>query len=331
MKLYWFKVGLILLLLVVTGCKTIMNRERQNDIPTSVETVRGQTEFDAEALRYLEADSYKIFVTLLNKSHPDNRIGYRLFEARPFFVYGVVPESSAAETAEANILEKQYAKRQGVFVRTIDITGKGWVPQRWTYYIVPVAEGFEMLWVITTKDEGLNEYYTVQQCFRMSGRTNEKSRHKIALTPAFSEYDLWAQQEAKGLPWTSLSFVRRNRSWEALPAIRSYLACRTPLGVKIDTVRSGGDLKKAADSSRFEAHIDCALATRNNRDNTWVCAFYWQRISHISNHHPADCLHASVNLGPLAPKSKRAIQGKIYWMEASKDELFARWQKDFSR
>lgn len=334
MKSFVFKVCLTLLLLPLVGCETIMNYEKPNTIPTSVEAVRGEGKFDP--------DTYKIFITLLNKSHPDNRIGYRFFERLPL-VYGAVPESSATETAKANTLEKQYAQRPGVFVRTIDVTEKGWVPQTWTYYVVPVADGFDMLWVIDTKDKGLNEYYAAQQCFRMSGKTNEKWRHNIALTPAFSEYDLWNQQADDGAPATSLSFVRRDNRWQPLPAIRSHIACRTPLGVKMDSARSGGDLAKVADMfsyepyankpydpSRFEPDIDCGLATRTNPENTWVCGLYWQRTSHISNHHPADCLHTTVNLGPLAPNSKRAIRGKIYWMEASKDELFARWKKDFS-
>jgi len=335
MKREFFKGCVILALAVFLGCNNIMSGDKTNDIPTSVEAVRGEGKFDP--------DTYKIFITLLNESHPDNRIGYRFFERLPF-VYGDVAENSAAETAEANIFEKQYAKKPGVFVRTIDVTNKGWARQKWTYYIVPAADGFEMLWVVETEDEGLNEYYSAQQCFRMSGRTNEKWRHNIALTPAFSEYDLWAEQEADGLSRTSLSFVRRNNRWEALPAIRSHLACRTPLGVKMDTARSGGDLSKVADMfayepyankpyepSRFVDDVCCGLVTRTNRDNTWVCGLYWQNTTHISNHHPADCLHASVNLGPLAPHSKRAIRGKIYWTKVSKDKLFALWQKDFGR
>ena len=220
MKLDFFRGCVILVLAVFCGCNNIMSGEKTNDITTSVEAVRGEGKFDP--------DTYKIFITLLNESHPDNRIGYRFFERLPF-VYGTVPENTAAETAKANALEKQYAKRPSVFVRRIDVTSKGWVPQKWTYYIVPVAEGFEMLWVVETEGEGLNEYYSAQQCFRMSGRTNEKWRHNIALTPAFSEYDLWNQQEDEGTPRTSLSFVRRNDRWDALPAIRSHLACRTPV------------------------------------------------------------------------------------------------------
>jgi hypothetical protein len=333
MKRDFFRACVILVLAVSFGCDNIMSSDKTNDIPTSVEALGEKSKFDPE--------TNKIFITLLNESHPDNRIGYRFFERLPF-VYGTVPENSAAETAEANALEKQYAKKPGVFVRTIDVSSKGWARQKWTYYIVPAADGFEMLWVVETEDEGLNEYYSAQQCFRMSGKTNEKWRHDIALTPAFSEYDLWKQQEDEGTARTSLSFVRRNNRWEALPAIRSHLACRTPLGVKMDTARSGGDLSKVADMfsyepyanksyepSRFEADVDCGLATRSNRENTWVCGLYWQNTTHISNHHPADCLHAYVNLGPLAPHSKRTIRGKIYWTKASRDELFALWQKDF--
>lgn len=324
---------MLILLVPVSGCAVA---EKQPVVPTSVEPVLDE-KFDAEV--------YKIFISLLNKSHPGNRVGYRFFEREPI-VYGSVPADAGAEIdrAKAEAIEKEYAERPGVFVRTIEVTEAGWVPQIWTYYIVPVADGFEMLWVVTTKDNGLNEYYAAQQCFRMSGETNEQWRHKIAKTPAFSEYDLWAEQEAGGLPKTSLSFVRRNNRWEAMPAIRSHIACRTPLGVKMDAARSGGDLAKLADMfsyepyanepyapSRFEDDIDCGPATRSNLEDSWVCALYWEGTTHVNNHHPADCLHSVVNLGPIRPHSKRAIRGKIYWMKASKDELFALWQKEFGR
>lgn len=319
---------MLMLLVSVSGCAVA---EKQAVVPTSVEPVLDE-KFDAEV--------YKIFISLLNKSHPGNRIGYRIFEREPI-VYGSVPADAGAEIdrPKAEAIEKEYAARTGVFVRSIEVSEAGWVPQTWTYYIVPVAEGFETLWVITTKETGLNEYYAAQQCFRMSGKTNEQWRHKIALTPAFSEYDLWAEQETDGLPRTSLSFVRRNHRWEALPAIRNHTCCRTPLGVKMDTARSAGDLAKLADMfsyepyapTHFEPDIDNGLATRSNLENSWVCSLYWQRTTHVNNHHPADCLHPVVNLGPIRPHSKRAIRGKIYWMKASRDELFARWQKEFGR
>ena len=323
MKLYWSFVCLISFLLV-SSCTTVMFLEKEGTMPTSVE-IHPAKKKPGAMLK---------FMSLLNSSHPGNKIGYRFFEHKPF-VYGEVPQYSKTETDKANALEREYTKRPGVVVNTIDVTNKqNWVPQVWTYYIVPVADGFELLWVIETKDEGLNEYYVAQQCFRMSGKTNEKWRLKIAEAPAFSEYDLWAKQEAKDKPRSSLSFVRRDNRWEALPAVREHVVCRTPLGVAMDTARTGGDLSKITgmepySPSRFEAPVDCGLTTRSNLKNTWVCALYWENISHISNHHPADCLHSFVNLGPLASNSKHAIHGKVYWMKASRDELFARWQKEW--
>jgi len=204
MKLRWSYICLIPLLFPLTGCKGIMSAEKQKTVPTSVELLPPK-----------RPGARQIFVSLLNRSHPRNRIGYRLFEHKPF-VYGTVPKSSERhiETITASALERQFAARHAVFVHTVDVTDKdGWVPQVWTYYIAPVADGFDLLWVITTNNEGLNEYYVTQQCFRFSGKTNEQWRLAIAKTPAFSEYDLWQKQDAEKLSRTSLSFVRRNNRY----------------------------------------------------------------------------------------------------------------------
>ncbi len=325
MKLRWSYICLIPLLFALTGCEGIMSAKKQKTVPTSVELLPPK-----------RPGTRQIFVSLLNRSHPRNRIGYRLFEHKPF-VYGAVPKSSERhiETITANALERQFAARPGVFVHTVDVTNKdGWIPQTWTYYIVPVADGFDLLWVIATNNEGLNEYYVTQQCFRMSGKTNEKWRLAIAKTPAFSEYDLWQKQDAEKLSRTSLSFVRRNNKWQNIPPTKKHIVCRTPMGLTMDTLRSEGDLKKITamepyGPSQFEPDVDSGLATRSNLEDNWVCALYWQRTTHVSNHHPADCLHSFVNLGPLPPDSKRAIRGKIYWMNCSKDELFNRWQSNW--
>jgi len=133
-----------------------------------------------------KGDFIKQFVSLLNPSHPGNRIGYRFFEHKPL-AHGSVPEAAGAETAKAEALEKRYADRRGVFLRTIDVRSEGWVRQTWEFYIVPLSDGFDLLWVVTTKEAGLNEYYVAQQCFRMSGETNNAWRRRSAKTPAFSE------------------------------------------------------------------------------------------------------------------------------------------------
>ncbi|MCK5464212.1 MAG: hypothetical protein KAI95_14390, partial [Bacteroidales bacterium] len=132
------------------------------------------------------------FATMINALHKGNRIGYRFHEHSPIS-YGSIPVSNKA--ANINIervktLEDSYMSSSNVFIYEHKIEKDSlWSKQDWTYYLKPVHDGVEMLLVIQTYDEGLPEYYGVQQCFRMSGETNQEWRKEIANTPAFSEYD----------------------------------------------------------------------------------------------------------------------------------------------
>jgi len=291
-------------------------------MPTSVSQPEGKTDFITQ------------FVSLHNTSDPGNHIGYRFFEHTPI-VHGHVPQSGMQpQTAQADSLEKEFASLPGIVLRRFEVTDKAWVPQTWTFYIAPADDGFDMLWIVTTGDAGLNDYYAAQQCFRMSGTTNDEWRKNIAEAPAFSEFDLWAAQESQRKPRTTLSYVRRDNSWQPLPPIDQHVACRTPLGTAMDSARSDGDLTKITalepyGPTLFEPRVDSGLVTRTDLDGTWVCALYWENTTHVTNHHPADCLHSVVNLGPLPPNGKRALRGRIYWMEASKDELLSQWRKEF--
>ena len=283
------------------------------------------------------------FLSFANNLHPGNVIGYRLIEHLPI-VHGRVPTETLgraiAEKAEA--LQRHFATRKDVCVHRVnvgDLTRHPWVPQTWTFYIVPIADGFDLLWVIETGDIGLNECYSVQQCFRMTGWANEAWRKTIAESPAFSEYDLWQEQSRANQPRTSLSWVVRNGGWQPIPPVDAHIVCRTPLGQQIDLDRSGGDLTRipgmeppfqAATASTFDPPIDDGLVARCDRDGNWVNALWWENTTHISNHHPADCLHSFVNLGPLAANSKKALRGRIYWAKITKDELLARWRAEFS-
>ncbi|MCL4217074.1 MAG: hypothetical protein KJ052_08750 [Candidatus Hydrogenedentes bacterium] len=74
-----------------------------------------------------------------------------------------------------------------------------------------------------------------------------------------------------------------------------------------------------------DASADNGLVTRTNNDGTWVCGLFWEGTAH----HPADCLHTIVNLGPIAPNSRRAVCGKIYGFQGTKEDLLSRWKKDF--
>jgi hypothetical protein len=275
------------------------------------------------------------FVALSNPLHPGNRIGYRFLEHLPI-AFGAIPESGAVESisAEAERREKTFAAREGVFLKSIGVKEQGWAPQTWRLYFAPRQDGFDLLWVVETKDQGLNEFYSAQQCFRLTGRTNKGWRRNICEAPTFSEYDWWAAEQAGGKSRSSLSFVRRGGAWAALPAVEGHVACRTPMGRAMDAVRSGGEVSKITGlppygPTRFEPDADNGLAVRTSADGQWVCGLYWDRATHIANHHPADCLHLFVNLGPLPPHSKRAIRGRVYWLAGSKEEVLRQWEEEF--
>ncbi|MCP4643837.1 MAG: hypothetical protein GY851_25570 [bacterium] len=269
-----------------------------------------------------------------HRNHPGNRVGYRFHEHAPL-IFGDVPDSDDGETAEASEQEAAFSKRPGIVINTIHVREEGWCSQDWTYYIVPVADGFEMLWVVEAHETGLNEFYCVQQCFRMSGVTNQDWRRKIAETPAFSEFDLWAKQEAEGTAFTSLSRVRCGDQWVSMSATRDNVGYRTPLGVYLDTRRSDGDIKTVGlepyKPILADEESDHGLITRMDMAGEWLCGLYWERTTHVTDHHPADCLHSVVNLGPIPPRGKRAIRGKIYWMKGSLDDLYRHWERDFGK
>jgi len=262
------------------------------------------------------------FVTFTNANHPGNRIGYRFFEHEPI-VWGEIPvsdEQAAIETGEVERLIEQFEKREDVFVSRRQIDGEGkWVKMTWSYYMVPVADGIEILLTIETYKHGLPEYYGVQQCFRLGGTGNSEWRREIACTPAFSEYDLWTRGDSS----RSLTSVLRSGVWQRLPASWESVGARTPLGLAVDAMLGSGRYAERVGpyQSRMLAPIDNGLIARTGIEGNWVAALHWERTSHVSNHHPADCLHAIVNLGAVPPFSKRALRGKIYWFEGTLEAL----------
>ncbi|NUM54068.1 MAG: hypothetical protein HUU46_10530 [Candidatus Hydrogenedentes bacterium] len=274
----------------------------------------------------------KQIATFTNEKHPGNRIGYRFHEHTPL-IHGEIPKDAAS----AGIDEKQIADMQAEFemkpnvlVKTVSIGDAEWVPQAWTFYMAPADDGIDMLWIVETQDAGLNEFYGVQQCFRLGGLSNEAWRRQFAETPAFSEYDLWDIAEKDKTDKTSLTYVLRSGTWEPLPAVRETVGARTPLGVKYDTLRANGDLTSMLNVGPYDARmlspVDSGIITRVNLEKTWICGIYWEGTSHVTGHHPADCLHSIVNIGGVPAHAKRAIRGKIYWFEGTLDQLLAVWQ-----
>ena len=275
------------------------------------------------------------FASFTSQVHPGNRIGYRFPEHVPL-VHGEVPHDlrqAGIDSETTTRLIDDYAGRHGIATYRRQVSGKGWVPQDWTFYLAAVDDGIELLLVVQTHDKGLNEFYGIQQCFRLGGVTNADWRRKIAQTPAFSEYDLWAKRRDLTAA-ESLTYVLRKGTWQSLPACRESVGCRTPLGLRIDEKRAGGDLAAMTSIGPYQARafqpVDCGLITRTNLEGTWCCGVYWQRTSHLTDHHPADCLHSIVNIGNVPPHARRAVRGKIYWCKGTKADLLERWRRDFS-
>ena len=71
--------------------------------------------------------------------------------------------------------------------------------------------------------------------------------------------------------------------------------------------------------------LDNGLITRVDKNEKWVCGIFWENTSHVTDHHPADCIHSIVNIGNIPPYSTRVIKGKIYWFEGIK---FENWRME---
>lgn len=277
------------------------------------------------------------FAYFEHRHHAGNRIGYRFFEHTPM-VFGTVPrderEAGIDSAGEAR-LWREFGARPGVLRHEAVVKGKEWAPQKWTFQLLPVEDGIEMLLRVEAGPAGLNAYYGVQQCFRLGGETNEAWRQEIARTTAFSEYDYWDELSKAGRDPESLTWVRRQGVWERLPANKETVGARTPLGRKWDEARTGGDLSAMGRVGPYEAvmlaAVDDGLITRADRERKWVGGIYWQQTSHVTVHHPADCLHSIINIGGIPPGGVRVLRGKIYWLPGGLETLAQRWEADFGR
>ncbi len=273
------------------------------------------------------------FITMTNSEHEGNRIGYRFHEHEPI-VFGNVPlsnETANIDMDSINNLENVLRSDKNAFIHEITIEkDQSWSKQDWKYFMVPVHDGIEIVLIITTYDEGLPEYYGVQQCFRLGGETNADWRKEIANTPAFSEYDLWNSVPA-GSEKISLTYVLGKAQWQPLPAGENAVGARTPLGMAVDYLRTYGKPEKRVGPYQAEMldPIENGLITRVDPSGTWICGIYWEATSHVTNHHPADCLHPIVNIGNIPPFSKRAVRGKIYWFKGNTDSLLVHFNDDF--
>lgn len=169
----------------------------------------------------------------------------------------------------------------------------------------------------------------LQQCLRFTGAMNAAWRTRIAHVPFLSEFDM----HAMGRPNATLTCGRENGDWSQLPV--EY----TVIPTTSHSDDSGEKIKKALDHGlivRESPHRQEAPQWYWQRvapGTEWEqisAGMFWERTALVSNRHPADCVHAWVDIGPLAEGETRIIQGKVYYIEGSKDELLSHWRRDFS-
>jgi hypothetical protein len=81
-----------------------------------------------------------------------------------------------------------------------------------------------------------------------------------------------------------------------------------------------------------KSEIDAAggLIVRESTSRRWVTGIAWERFLSAQGHNPWDCMHLSVNVGPLAQGGSREIRGKIYLFEGTREQLLERYRRDFA-
>jgi hypothetical protein len=192
---------------------------------------------------------------------------------------------------------------------------------------VPEENGVR-IWMTLKTHEPLPGAFILQQCLRFTSGIGYGFNRTVAAVPFLSELYMQALGHANG----TMTWVRKGGEWLALPV--PFTRYHTAVAQNIYPDSAG--------------QIDCGLIVRESaprdlapasywqsvapdaRWQTWSAGLYWQRTAYVSNRHPADCLHAGVDFGPLEAGESRTLQGKFYWLEGTKDDIFAVWQQEFA-
>lgn len=198
--------------------------------------------------------------------------------------------------------------------------------QERTWRFTPEETGVR-IWMKLTTHEPLPNGFILQQCLRFSSGIGFGFNGTVAQVPFLSELLMQALGNANG----TITWVRRAGEWQALPV--PFTRYHTAVGEGI-----------YADSS---GRVDCGLIVRESASRaqapasywqmvapdatweTWAAGLYWERTVYVSNRHPADCLHAGVDCGGLAAGESRTVEGKFYWLEGTKADLYALWQREY--
>jgi hypothetical protein len=203
--------------------------------------------------------------------------------------------------------------------------------QQQEFIFQPFSHGVRM-WTTLTTQTAITGAYCRQHCLRFTGLFNSQWRRVVAHMPFLSELDMQAMGNANG----TLTHARRANQWVPFPVQHTVYPTHAD-GVNNAAARGGaqGDPVDHGLIVRETASRQLAPASYWQQvapGATWEqisSGLYWERTAAISNRHPADCVHAWLDFGPLAAGQSRTLRGAVYFVEGPKDELLALWQRDF--
>jgi hypothetical protein len=198
--------------------------------------------------------------------------------------------------------------------------------QERTWRFIPEENGVR-LWMRLKTHEPIEGGFILQQCLRLTGGIGHGFNRTVATVPFLSELLMQALGNANG----TLTWVRIDDEWAALPVPFTRYHTAAGEGVYDDSagqVDCGLIVRESASRARAPVSYWQTAAPGAGWES-WTAGLYWERTAYVSNRHPADCLHAGIDFGPLAAGESRTVQGKFYWLEGTKDDLFDVWQKEF--
>jgi hypothetical protein len=199
--------------------------------------------------------------------------------------------------------------------------------QKRELFLRPAEDGVWLSMRLTTQAP-IAGAFCVQQCLRFSGNWNEAWRRTVAHTPFLSELDV----QAMGHPDLSLTHVRQDGRWLNIPmehARYPTAAGRPLLGGTGALAIAHGLVVRETLSRQVAPDWYWDLVAPGATWASVASGLYWERTAYVSNRHPADCVHASVDFGPLSAGQSRTLHGKFYFVEGTKDDLLAAWRRDF--
>ncbi len=195
------------------------------------------------------------------------------------------------------------------------------------FYFLPEADGIKV-WQRFTAARDIPTSCCIQQCLRFTGQFNAEWRRAVACIPFLSEFDM----QAMGNPNGTLTCALRGGRWFAFPLpYTAYPVLAVPPGGPghgAERIDNGLVARQTVDRKQAPASYFQVVAPGAAWEQL-VAGMYWERTVFVSNRHPADCIHAWLDVGPLEAGQARTLHGKIYFFEGSREDLLEHWQRDF--